>query len=688
MLDESIDMIELGMPFSDPIADGPIIQEANLIALANGVTVLGVLKMVREARLRGLKIPVILMGYYNPVLRYGEEELLKDCKQVGVNGFVLVDLPVEEAVRFRRLCASNGFVQFTHFSDYKLRITRLSYIPLIAPSTSVSRMKFLCSVADSFVYAVSRMGVTGASKSLSSNLPKFLDRIHTYARDTPIALGFGISTREHFLSVQDLTEGCIIGSQIISTIGAAPPGQAAKNLEKYIFGITGRKLERDNHGAIVREVTVLESRVPAARSKAITGENARPDIIDLTDGQDPVPSTRFGEFGGQYVSESLMGCLSELDRGFEEARQDPAFWEEYRSYFPYMGRPSSLYLAENLTEKIGGANIWIKREDLNHTGSHKINNALGQILLARRLGKARIIAETGAGQHGVATATVCAKFGMKCVVYMGAEDVRRQALNVFRMKLLGAGVVPVTTGSRTLRDAVNQALRAWVEDVDTTHYILGSVVGPHPFPTIVRTSQSIIGQETKEQMRNAIGKLPDAVVACVGGGSNESGMFYPFLNEPDVQILGVEAGGDGLNTSRHSATLSGGSKGALHGVYTYLLQDEDGQISGTHSVSAGMDYPAVGPELSSWKDSGRAHFMAATDAQALAGFRALVTYEGIIPALESSHAGFGATELAKTMRKGEQNIVINLSGRGDKDVDTVADVLSRLGPKIGWDLRF
>ncbi|KAJ5746228.1 tryptophan synthase [Penicillium odoratum] len=423
--------------------------------------------------------------------------------------------------------------------------------------------------------------------------------------------------------------------------GAAPPGQAAQSVEKYLSGITGRKLERDDHGAVVGEVTVLESRVPAARSKAITGESARPDKTDSADGQDPVPSMRFSEFGGQHVSESLMGCLSELDRGFEEARQDPAFWEKYHSYYPYMGSPSGSYLAEHLAQKIGGAKTWIKREDLNHPGSHKINNAMGQILLARRLGKTRIIAETGA----------------------------------------------VTTGSRTLRDAVHQALRAWVEDVDTTHYILGSVVGPHPFPTIVRTFQSIIGQETKEQMGSAITKLPDAVVACVGGGSNASGMFYPLLFEPNVQMLGFEAGGDGLNTSRHSATLSGGSKGFFHGVYTYLLQDEDGQISRTHSVSAGMDCPAVGPELSSWKDSGRAHFMAATDAQALAGFRALGMYEGIIPALESSHVVFGGIELAKTMKEGEQNIVINLSGRGDKDVSTVADVLPHLGPEIGWNLR-
>jgi tryptophan synthase len=336
---------------------------------------------------------------------------------------------------------------------------------------------------------------------------------------------------------------------------------------------------------------------------------------------------------------------------------------------------------------VGGAQIYLKREDLNHTGSHKINNALGQILIARRLGKTRIIAETGAGQHGVATATVCAKFGLECVVYMGAEDVRRQALNVFRMKLLGAKVVAVEAGSRTLRDAVNEAMRAWVVDLDTTHYIIGSAIGPHPFPTIVRTFQSVIGQETKEQMKEQIGKLPDAVIACVGGGSNAVGMFFPFSSDPSVKLIGVEAGGEGVDTERHSATLSGGSIGVLHGVRTYVLQNEHGQISDTHSISAGLDYPGVGPELSNWKDSDRASFINATDAEALIGFRTLSETEGIIPALESSHAIYGAMQVAKTMKK-EEVLVICLSGRGDKDVQSVADELPKLGPVIGWDLRF
>ncbi|KAL2851965.1 tryptophan synthase beta subunit-like PLP-dependent enzyme [Aspergillus pseudoustus] len=678
------DVIELGVPFTDPIADGLTIQKANTKALANGVTVTSVLEMVRSARNRGLKAPLLLMGYYNPMLRYGEERMLKDCKEVGVNGFIMVDLPPEEAVRFRDLCASNG----------------LSYVPLIAPATSESRMKLLCKIADSFIYVVSRMGVTGATGKLSSNLPELLSRVHKLSGNVPTALGFGVSTREHFLNVQELSEGVVIGSQIITVLGEAPAGQAAQAAEDYLSNITGRRLERDTAGALTREINVLEpvlkiEQPPASQPTDVITDKDTPsgpglgDQLEALNGSgDPAAlPPRFGEFGGQYVPESLMDCLAELERGFEYALNDPTFWEEYRSYYPYMGRPSSLHLANRLTEHVGGANIWLKREDLNHTGSHKINNALGQILLARRLGKTRIIAETGAGQHGVATATVCAKFGMKCVVYMGAEDVRRQALNVFRMKLLGASVVAVDAGSRTLRDAVNEAMRAWVVDLDTTHYIIGSAIGPHPFPTIVRTFQSVIGDETKQQMQEQIGKLPDAVVACVGGGSNAVGSFYPFSKDLSVKLVGVEAGGDGIDTNRHSATLSGGSKGVLHGVRTYVLQDEHGQISDTHSISAGLDYPAVGPELSSWKDSERARFIAATDAQALSGFRTMAQTEGIIPALESSHAIWGAIELAKSLGKGK-DIVLTVSGRGDKDVESVAESLPKLGPQIGWDLRF
>jgi len=680
------DLIELGMPFTDPIADGPTIQKSNTIALQNGVTTTQCLDMVRIARKRGLKVPVLLMGYYNPVLSYGEEKIMRDTKEAGANGFIMVDLPPEEAVRFRNYCTKAG----------------LSYVPLIAPATSENRMKLLCKIADSFIYVVSRMGVTGATGTLNAALPQLLERVHKYSGNIPAAVGFGVSTRDHFLSVGNIAEGVVIGSQIINVIAAAKEGSGAKDVEAYCRMITGRDGSQPNDG-LTREVGIVEAIAEAKEpqgvsvDKVITNGDTKGagglidqiEALNAVNGQadsKAVPS-RFGEFGGQYVPESLMDCLAELEKCFNEAKDDPKFWEEYRSYYPYMGRPGHLHLAERLTEHAGGANIWLKREDLNHTGSHKINNALGQILLARRMGKTRIIAETGAGQHGVATATVCAKFGMKCTVYMGAEDVRRQALNVFRMKLLGASVVAVEAGSRTLRDAVNEALRAWVVDLSTTHYIIGSAIGPHPFPTIVRTFQSVIGTETKQQLRALRGKLPDAVVACVGGGSNAVGMFYPFAGDASVKLLGVEAGGDGLDTPRHSATLTGGSKGVLHGVRTYVLQNEHGQISDTHSVSAGLDYPGVGPELSLWKDNERAKFIAATDAEAFIGFKLLSELEGIIPALESAHGIYGAIELAKTMRK-DQDVVICLSGRGDKDVQSVADELPKLGPKIGWDLRF
>ena len=676
------DLIELGMPFTDPIADGPTIQKANTQALKNGVNVKDCLQMVRDARKKGLTAPVLLMGYYNPLLSYGEEKMLKDSKEAGVNGFIMVDLPPEEAVRFRNHCTKAG----------------LSYIPLIAPSTSENRMKLLCKIADSFIYVVSRMGVTGATGTLSADLPALVDRVHKYSGDVPAAVGFGVSTREHFVSVGQISEGVVIGSQIITTIANAPAGQGAKAVEEYCSKITGRT---NQINGTTREVGIVETMSAAKEPNGVhVDEIVRdadvPNGPGLADQMDALNSEaadpnaipqRFGEFGGQYVPESLMDCLRELEQGFNEAKNAPKFWEEFRSHYPWMGRPGQLHLAERLTEHAGGANIWLKREDLNHTGSHKINNALGQILVARRLGKTEIIAETGAGQHGVATATVCAKFGMPCTIYMGAEDVRRQALNVFRIKLLGAKVVAVEAGSRTLRDAVNEALRSWVTNLASTHYIIGSAIGPHPFPTIVRTFQSVIGDETKAQMQALRGKLPDAVVACVGGGSNAVGMFYPFSKAPSVKLLGVEAGGDGIDTKRHAATLSGGTKGVLHGVRTYVLQDSHGQISDTHSVSAGLDYPGVGPELSSWKDSDRAKFIAATDAEAFKGFRMLSELEGIIPALETSHAVFGAVELAKTMEKG-QDVVICLSGRGDKDVQSVAEELPRLGPGIGWDLRF
>jgi len=381
---------------------------------------------------------------------------------------------------------------------------------------------------------------------------------------------------------------------------------------------------------------------------------------------------KFGEFGGQYVPEAVMQALIELEEEFNKARNDQQFMEEYRYYLhDYDGRPTPLYYAENLTRQLGGAKIYLKREDLNHTGAHKINNTLGQVLLAKRMGKKRIIAETGAGQHGVATATVAALFGMECEIFMGAEDVERQRLNVFRMELLGAKVRSVTSGSSTLKDAVNEAIKDWVEHIDNTFYLIGSAVGPHPYPLMVREFQKIIGQEAREQILQKEGRLPDYVLACVGGGSNAIGIFYPFVQDTQVQLIGVEAAGKGLDTNKHAATFNRGTVGIIHGMKTYLLQSPDGEITEPYSVAAGLDYPGVGPEHSYLKDIGRAKYESATDEEALAAFELLSRVEGIIPALESSHALAYAIKLAPKLSK-DQIIIVNLSGRGDKDVQQVA----------------
>lgn len=389
----------------------------------------------------------------------------------------------------------------------------------------------------------------------------------------------------------------------------------------------------------------------------------------------------FGPFGGRFVPETLMPALEELTVAYQEARQDPSFWEELRYYLVhYAGRPTPLYFARRLTAHCGGARIYLKREDLNHTGAHKINNTLGQILLARRMGKKRVIAETGAGQHGVATATAAALFALECVIYMGEEDMARQALNVFRMNLLGARVVPVKAGSRTLKDAMNEAMRDWVTNVRTTHYLVGSTAGPHPYPVMVRDFQRVIGEELRRQILEQEGRLPDVIVACVGGGSNAMGIFYPFLDDEGVKLVGVEAAGEGLETGRHAATLNCGRPGILHGAKSYVLQDEDGQIQLAHSISAGLDYPGVGPEHSYLKETGRVTYTAVTDREALEAFLLLARTEGIIPALESAHAVAQAVRLAKEMPK-DAVVVINLSGRGDKDVQSVAAVLG--GEKSG-----
>jgi tryptophan synthase beta chain len=390
-------------------------------------------------------------------------------------------------------------------------------------------------------------------------------------------------------------------------------------------------------------------------------------IYDLPD-----TAGHFGLYGGIFVAETLIHALDELKREYLKVREDAQFQAEFASELKhYVGRPSPVYHARRLSEELGGAQIWLKREDLNHTGAHKINNTIGQALVARRMGKKRIIAETGAGQHGVASATVAARFGMECVVYMGSEDVQRQAMNVYRMKLLGASVVPVESGSKTLKDALNEAMRDWVTNVESTFYIIGTVAGPHPYPMMVRDFNAIVGQELRTQMPEAIGRQPDAIIACVGGGSNAMGAFYSYIQDSAVRLIGVEAAGEGIATGHHAATLCAGRPGVLHGNRTYLLQDPDGQIIETHSISAGLDYPGVGPEHAWLKDSGRAQYVSATDAEALKAFHALCRLEGIMPALESSHALAHAMSIAPSMRR-DQVLLVNLSGRGDKDMHTVA----------------
>ncbi len=381
----------------------------------------------------------------------------------------------------------------------------------------------------------------------------------------------------------------------------------------------------------------------------------------------------FGPYGGVFVAETLVHALRELNDAYARYRDDPEFVAEYQAELKhFVGRPSPVYHAKRWSEQLGGAQIYLKREDLNHTGAHKINNVIGQALLAKRMGKPRVIAETGAGQHGVASATIAARFGMECVVYMGSEDVRRQAANVYRMKLLGATVVPVESGSRTLKDALNEAMRDWVTNIENTFYIIGTVAGPHPYPMMVRDFQRVIGDECRVQMPELTGRQPDAVIACVGGGSNAMGIFYPYIDDAAVRLIGVEAAGDGLETGRHAAALTGGSPGVLHGNRTYLLQDENGQIIETHSVSAGLDYPGVGPEHAWLKDSGRAEYVAVTDEDALQAFHDCCRIEGIIPALESSHALAYATQLAPSLPR-DTTLLVNLSGRGDKDMHTVAE---------------
>lgn len=647
-----VDIIELGVPFTDPLADGLTIAEAHFKALEQGVDLDKCFEFVSVAKEKGLKVPVIFMGYYNPIYQYGEREVCRKTKQCGANGFVVVDLPPEEAIDFLEGCKEE----------------QLSYVPLITPSTSDRRIRQLAKIADSFLYVVSRSGVTGVQASVNTGLPALLERVRSNlaagGSTIPTAIGFGIGTNQQFHEVGALAEGVVVGSCIITQVkNGSDIAQTASQLESFV-----KELCKPNPSYSYQ-----------TKNKATPATTPLEPLADAP--------KRFGSFGGQYVPEALMECLNEIETEYLKAKEDPEFWKEFESFYPFISRPSSLHRAGRLSSHCGGASIWLKREDLNHTGSHKINNALGQILLARRLGKSRIIAETGAGQHGVATATVCAHFGLECIVYMGAEDVRRQALNVFRIRLLGATVIPVAEGSATLKDAVNEALRDWVTNVSTTHYLIGSAIGPHPFPTLVRDFQSVIGKESRKQILEAAGALPSAVVACVGGGSNAIGLFSGFVDDKEVQLVGAEAAGSGIDTAHHSATLTCGTPGVFHGARTYLLQDSKGQITATHSISAGLDYPGVGPEHCYLKDIGRANYQAVDDAQALIAFRALSQLEGIIPALETSHAIYAAMEISKKLPSNE-HVLICISGRGDKDVQSVAEALPKLGPKINWDLRF
>jgi len=648
-----VDIIEVGVPFTDPIAEGTVIQQSNQVSLEAGTDSLEkVLPIVADARKAGLKVPVVLMGYYNPFLMFGETKLMGACAAAGVDGFIIVDLPPEEALHFRNQCIKNG----------------LSNIPLIAPTTTHERMAQLANVADSFIYIVSVKGVTGVRAETNADLPDMLKAVRAIT-SLPLAIGFGVGTREQFDKVAKLGDGVVVGSALIKSVDlTADLSTQSATLTAKCQELCGRTT-----------ADVIETG-PRMVPRWVADQQQSEDEKKIAAAQ------RFGDFGGRYVPETLVQALNELTACYEEAKSDPTFQAEFESFFEYVGRPSRMHLAERLSALVGGAKIWLKREDLNHTGAHKINNAIGQAILAKRLGKKRIIAETGAGQHGVATATVCAKFGLECVVYMGAKDVGRQALNVFRMRLMGATVIPVESGGKTLKDAINEAMRDWVTNIETSHYLIGSAIGPHPFPMIVRDLQSVIGSESRRQMLEVAGKLPDHVLACVGGGSNAIGMFYPFVNDESVALIGVEAAGEGLDTPMHSATLTAGTPGVLHGTRTYLLQSKEGQIDETHSICAGLDYPGVGPEHAYLKDINRAQYVSATDAEALAGFSALAQYEGILPALETAHAVHAAIKLAKTL-PADQDVLICLSGRGDKDVDQLYREYKDRLPKAELDAQ-
>ena len=636
-------VIELGIPYTDPQADGATIQQTNQIAIAGGTSdISDCLNMLSKAREMGLTIPVVLMGYYNPFLQYGLERLCKDASSAGADGFIIVDLPPEEAIELAALCIKHG----------------LSNVPLIAPTSSDERIALLAEQASTFLYCVSVAGVTGARDALPDDLEDFVARIRSKT-DLPIAVGFGISNPDMVQGVANISDGVVVGSAIL------------KAMDKV-----GKEASSEEKANAVRDII----------SHLCTGLDQATDAKHQATALGTIPSgsmsderhkvTHFGKFGGQFIPETLSEAFREIEEEYNRIKNDPDFLAELDEYRrDFVGGPTPLHLAERLTEMCGGAKIWLKREDLAHTGAHKINNAIGQALLAKRIGKPRIIAETGAGQHGVATSTICAKLGLDCTVYMGAVDCERQKLNVFRMNTLGAKVVPVQDGQRTLKDAINEAMRDWVTNVRDTHYLIGSAVGPHPFPQIVRDFQSVMGREMRQQMLDKAGKLPDVVVACVGGGSNAIGAFHPFVGDEGVELHGVEAAGHGIDTDQgHCATLTKGTPGVLQGALTYVIQEKSGQTLNTHSISAGLDYPGVGPEHAYLKDCGRAKYLAVTDDEALEGFKMMCEYEGIIPALETSHAIYYAIQLAKELGP-DKDIVINMSGRGDKDMPQVAKIM-------------
>ena len=637
-------IIELGIPYTDPQADGTTIQQTNQVAIKAGTSnIPQCLAMVTEARAKGLTVPVVLMGYYNPFFQFGIEDMCAQAKAAGADGFIVVDLPPEEGAELAHACNKHG----------------LSNIPLIAPTTTDERIGHLAATASTFIYCVSTTGVTGARAELPPDLNDFIGRVRSQT-DLPLAVGFGISTPAMVQSVANVGDGVVVGSAILKAVQRA--GDTTEERVAAVKKIVAELTAGCKQGSAATNQATILGRKP---EDAVADEIAKLSI-----------KSRFGKFGGQFIPETLSEAFREIEAEYAKIKDDPDFLAELDEYRrDFVGGPTPLHKADRLTEMCGGATIWLKREDLAHTGAHKINNAIGQAILAKKIGKPRIIAETGAGQHGVATATICAKLGLDCTVYMGAVDCERQKLNVFRMNTLGAKVVPVKEGQATLKDAINEAMREWVTNVRDTHYLIGSAVGPHPFPTIVRDFQSVMGNEMKAQMKEKAGKLPDVVIACVGGGSNAIGAFYPFVEDKTVELHGVEAAGHGIDKDeQHCATLTKGTPGVLQGALTYVIQEKSGQTLNTHSVSAGLDYPGVGPEHAHLKDCGRAKYLAVTDDEALEGFKMMCEYEGIIPALETSHAIYYAIQLAKTLPK-DKDIVINMSGRGDKDMPQVARIM-------------